>query len=473
MPNDTINAILPISSPQAQLHLRDITHVFTDLDGTLFAPGGTLLTNHQGVPSVALAQALCDLKLAGIEVIIVTGRDCSQGTEMLRMMNLDAFIGELGATLETSDRSQVGKPKSHLRYLCVKKTPYDKKDYYVEKDLSSCVDALSVSETNFQKTEAHFVLASGFSKSPAQLVAESGIVQKLLDAFSGRLELIPDKQMTVSTIFRGDIDVREANRFLLNELREASVATALSATPASAAPDLAISTVPALSETETTASTTTALAQELTTSQATHFSTLFTALELHDNGIIRTPAANLPLVQDVHIYHLLPQGVSKAAAVRAFMLEHKIAAENALAIGDSLSDMLMGDCTSMLVVMHNGLRSSAVQDAVCERAKQLPTTTLRTQKPTADGWVEFAMALLASKNKAADNAEPKNKAADNPEPKSNTAGNTESNKAADNAEPKNKAAGNTESNKAADNAEPKNNAACSVPILNDVSTKGM
>jgi phosphoglycolate phosphatase-like HAD superfamily hydrolase len=343
--------------------LGAVTHVFTDLDGTLFAPGGTLLANHAGESCVALAQALCNLKAAGIEVIIVTGRNSSQGMEMLRVLNLDTFVGEMGATVETCDRSQAGKPQSRLRYLL------GAWDADVAKDCA-----------------------------PAQLVAQSGVVEQLLAAFPGQLELYPNMNMAASTVLRGAIDIEKANRLLATELAMRPPATA--------------------GETHAMAQAT-AKALPLT---------------LHDNGIIHTPAPGLPTLSELHIYHLLPSGVSKAAAVAALMTERGIAPKAAVAIGDSAADMAMGEHTGTLVVMQNGLKSGGVRAALSRRQAALDqatplvgankaadvsqavnavepdespffSTTFCTLKPTADGWVEFAEALLAAKRTGGAQAE--------------------------------------------------------------------
>jgi len=85
-----------LDSPAARAALAHVTHVYTDLDGTMLAPGGRLLANHHGKPCLELANALVLLKQADIETIIVTGRDAVSCTEIMRLTNLDQFIAEMG-----------------------------------------------------------------------------------------------------------------------------------------------------------------------------------------------------------------------------------------------------------------------------------------------------------------------------------------------------------------------------------------
>jgi hypothetical protein len=58
--------------------------------------------------------------------------------------------------------------------------------------------------------------------------------------------------------------------------------------------------------------------------------------------------------------------------------------------------MEMGEHTGTLVVMANALRSAAVRTALDTRHAR-GAVTLRTQGSTADGWAEFATALLATR----------------------------------------------------------------------------
>ncbi|MGB4593933.1 MAG: HAD-IIB family hydrolase [Coriobacteriia bacterium] len=99
----------------APLHLNDSVFVrdalrrakilFTDVDGTMVAPGGTLLADAKGAPSLAAAEAAVALNRAEIPVIITTGRNRAQCGEISRLMGWRAFIAELGCVVQF-DRSE-------------------------------------------------------------------------------------------------------------------------------------------------------------------------------------------------------------------------------------------------------------------------------------------------------------------------------------------------------------------------------
>ncbi|MDR2106036.1 MAG: Cof-type HAD-IIB family hydrolase [Coriobacteriales bacterium] len=309
-------ALIPVTAPEAQAWLKDITHIYTDLDGTLLAPGGRLLTSHDGTPSTATAEALVALRRAGIEVIIVTGRNGTQGHELLRILNLTTFIGELGCLVMEGFGAT-----AHITY-----------------ELGDW---------------AEVVLAEGLAPgtlpketTPYQLIQNSGAIDRLLAAFPGRLEPhlpYPNERM-VTHALRGFVDAQAVEQLLAREQLP---------------------------------------------------------LRLVDNGEIHPQAHTLVNCPEIHIYHLMPSGVSKASAIATDIARRGLSPKQALAIGDAKADMEMGEHTGALVVLANALRSAAVQDTLlCRAAKG--SVTLRTEAPTADGWAEFACALLAARQKAAE-----------------------------------------------------------------------
>jgi hydroxymethylpyrimidine pyrophosphatase-like HAD family hydrolase len=305
------DGLIPVTAPAARARLARITHIYTDLDGTLLAPGGRLLTNHAGESSTALAEALVALKRAGVEVILVTGRNGVQGQEFLRMLNLNTFIGELGCLVLEG-------------FGATARTTYELGDW------------------------ADVVLAPGLAPgelpaevTPYQLIEESGVVGRLLAAFPGRLEPhrpYPGRRM-VTHAFRGFVDAERAQELLANERLP---------------------------------------------------------LRLSDNGQIHPQAHTLVDCPEIHIYHLVPRGASKARAVAADIARRGLAPEQTLAIGDAAADMEMGEHTGSLVVVANALRSDAVC-AVLSARPACAAAPLCTEAPTADGWVEFAHALLAAR----------------------------------------------------------------------------
>jgi hydroxymethylpyrimidine pyrophosphatase-like HAD family hydrolase len=302
--------LIPVTSPEARPYLQQITHVYTDLDGTLFAPGGKLLANHTGEPSIATAEALIALKRAGIKVIIVTGRNGAQGSELLRILNLQTFIGELGCFVMEGFGAN-----AHTSY-----------------ELGELDDLILAPDL------APGELPAGVT--PYQLIAQSGTVERLLAAFPNTLEpadFYPSVR-TVTHAFRGFIDLNHAE-------------TVLSREPL--------------------------------------------PLTLVDNGQIHPPVHTLVGCPEIHIYHLVPRGASKSRAVAADMARRSLTPGTSLAIGDAKADVEMGAHTGLFVVMGNALHSAAVQTALGELTAQ-GNVALCTEGSTADGWVEFACALLAS-----------------------------------------------------------------------------
>ena len=88
-------------------HLRDnvaVEIIYTDLDGTLLGPEGSLLRAPDGRPSPRAAQALCDAAEAGVKVVPVSGRKREQLWENARLMGLDDCIAETGAVIVRDDR---------------------------------------------------------------------------------------------------------------------------------------------------------------------------------------------------------------------------------------------------------------------------------------------------------------------------------------------------------------------------------
>lgn len=300
-----------ITEDTAKETLAQVTHVYTDLDGTLLAPGGRLLTTHHGKPSTALAKTLIRLKNAGIEVIIVTGRDALSSTEIMRLTDLNQFIAEMGCITQFGYGAQAEKTFNLGEWS----TEHFDQDYDHGKDLT-----------------------------PYEMIAKSGALKALLSRFKGKLEQHALKGMRreVTYPLRGDID----------------------SSPGSEADTLLASF-------------------EL-------------PLQLLDNGIIHPKNHGLLDVEDVHVYHLMPRGTGKGKAVAADMAAKGLKPEHALSIGDAEGDVPMGLATGSFVLVDNGKKQGPGEYArtTLGGSSKLFATSL----PTADGWVEFAHALLKAKS---------------------------------------------------------------------------
>ncbi|MDR2671820.1 MAG: HAD hydrolase family protein [Coriobacteriales bacterium] len=309
-----------LDSPCAHEALLAVTHVYTDLDGTMLAPGGRLLTRHDTSPSVACAQALVDLKRVGVEVIVVTGRSRAQGTEIMRLLDLDHFIGELGC-VEQKGFGQTAQISYNLG-----RWPQDWHSRFAAHGSNDC----SVGNPD--------------RITPYQLIAQSGIVELLESQFKGRLEKHNpfDGVREVTQMMRGCVDVNEITSVLANS-------------------DL--------------------------------------PLQFYDNGIIHPAVHNLTECDQIHIYHLMPQGIDKGQALAADIERRGLKKLQTVAIGDAIGDVAMGRYTGSFVLTRASTDNALEVDAAKADAHIRPGFIAKGS--TVDGWVEFARALLVAKGQQA------------------------------------------------------------------------
>lgn len=170
------NHIITPTSPEAQERLKNIEVIYTDLDGTMLAPGGRVFVNDNGEPSGQLGEAIYGLKKAGVEVVVVTGRNRNQLAEIIRLLDLSGFMGEMGTVVQYG----VG----------------DKATY------------------SFLTGDMAYDPACG--KTPHQTIEESGIVKKLIGAFPGLLEYRTPwcEGREVTHMLRGRVELAEAQAIL-------------------------------------------------------------------------------------------------------------------------------------------------------------------------------------------------------------------------------------------------------------------
>ena len=94
-----IKPSLLTESPAALAALSRVSVLYTDLDGTLLAPGGSLLADAAGAPSTLVAEAIVSLSRALVSVVPISGRTRLQLTEISRLLGWTDFIAELGCVL--------------------------------------------------------------------------------------------------------------------------------------------------------------------------------------------------------------------------------------------------------------------------------------------------------------------------------------------------------------------------------------
>lgn len=92
----------PARQSDLALHLRAVPPVrvlYTDLDGTLLGPRGSVLTGPDGRPSTRAVSALVDAAGAGLSVVPVSGRRREQLANDARLLGLDDCIAETGGVI--------------------------------------------------------------------------------------------------------------------------------------------------------------------------------------------------------------------------------------------------------------------------------------------------------------------------------------------------------------------------------------
>lgn len=108
-------------------------------------------------------------------------------------------------------------------------------------------------------------------------------------------------------------------------------------------------------------------------------------LAMEDNGIIHGGRQRFPelAVEEVHVYHLLPAGVSKRSAVAMDVERRGLAAANCIAVGDSRSDAGMAPEVGAVFLVANG--------APAVRGLDLPTNVYLTDRSYGLGFAEAVM----------------------------------------------------------------------------------
>ena len=264
--------------------------VYTDLDGTLLGRGGSLFRDAEGGFSSMQAKGIEACHRAEVEVVIMSGRREAQVMEDTRLIGQSSYIYEAGCavvidretTLLTGDAAGDGE------------------------------------ETLFEQIEGR------------------GIPQLLFDHFDGRLEYHAPWHTgrSHSHLFRGDVDVGEANR-LLEEQGHGE-------------------------------------------------------LRMLDNGAIST---TMPGIEVAHAYHLVPKLVSKANAVAAHMRVREYEPQQCIGVGDSIEDLEVAHSVGRFFVVANGPeRDPGLREAL----SGFDNATV-TEGSMGDGFYEAVVSTLAER----------------------------------------------------------------------------
>jgi hydroxymethylpyrimidine pyrophosphatase-like HAD family hydrolase len=266
--------------------------VYTDLDGTLLGKGSSLFRDAEGGFSLAQSRGLEACHRAGVEVVIMSGRREPQVHEAARLMGQTSYIYEAGCA------------------------------FAIEGETTLLTGDLVPDEngTVYEKIEAR------------------GIPKMLFAHFDGRLEYHAPWHhgRVLSHLFRGKVDVAEANRLLEAEGHQ--------------------------------------------------------DLRLLDNGAI---GREMPAVEGpTHAYHLVPKLVSKAGAVAAHARARGYDPADCIAVGDSVEDLEVAAAVGRFFVVANGPQ----RDSGLRAALGAWDNVTVTEGAMGDGFYEAAVASLMERS---------------------------------------------------------------------------
>jgi len=114
-------------------------------------------------------------------------------------------------------------------------------------------------------------------------------------------------------------------------------------------------------------------------------------LTLKDNGAIPV-TSRMTLDPDPlppRVYHLMPRGISKGAAIAWDLERRGLTPADAVAIGDSVSDLEMAPAVERLWITANG----AAADGMLSMIDAVPNASV-TDAPMGEGWAQAVRASL-------------------------------------------------------------------------------
>lgn len=114
-------------------------------------------------------------------------------------------------------------------------------------------------------------------------------------------------------------------------------------------------------------------------------------LRLRDNGVL-PPRRSSTLAAEAlpaHVYHLMPAGLSKGSALARDLARRGLDGSDAVAVGDSLSDLTMAAHVGRMHLTANGLRHAGLAAAATAYDNVAVTAA-----PVGLGWVQAVRAAL-------------------------------------------------------------------------------
>jgi hydroxymethylpyrimidine pyrophosphatase-like HAD family hydrolase len=287
-------------SPLARETFARASVLYTDLDGTLVAKGGSVLADAEGAPSVVTAEAIVALNRAGLDVVPVSGRNRLQLRELTQLLGWNAYIAEAGA-------------------IIVRGTDLDAEVLLDTGDWPAGM------------------LAEG--TTPFAAITASGAYEALTAAFPGRIEHFAPWQLDreVTLLLRGCLDSAEAQA-VLDDVEP--------------------------------------------------------PIDIVDNGQLRSYGTLTCRDMAPHAYHVVPRGVCKARAIELDLAARGLSREQAVAVGDSATDIEMASAVSAVVLVNNAFDSPGVLSELADRNTD---TIFRTRGSRSDGWAEMARFWLTAR----------------------------------------------------------------------------
>jgi len=265
--------------------------VYTDLDGTLLGHHGSLFRDSEGNFSLLQARMLEACHRRGVEIVIMSGRREAQVMADARLLGQSAYIYEAGCGV------LIGGERTLLTGDWV---PNEK-------------------------------------GTPAERMVDAGIPDLLFDRFAGRLEWHHPwhHDRLLSHLFRGNVDVAEANALLAEHGHG--------------------------------------------------------DLRFLDNGAIGRRVEGLDEI--AHAYHLVPGGASKAKAVSFHRQVRGYSTEECIAVGDSLEDLDAAEAVGRFFVVANGpVRDPGLREAIVGRSN-----VTVTERPNGEGVYDAVVSTLAER----------------------------------------------------------------------------
>ncbi len=84
---------------EIERRLTMVKVIYTDVDGTLVGPGGSLFTDPDGTLTLKMARALLKVLEAGVDVFIVSGRTRERLKAIARILGFRNYAAELGSEI--------------------------------------------------------------------------------------------------------------------------------------------------------------------------------------------------------------------------------------------------------------------------------------------------------------------------------------------------------------------------------------